>query len=77
MRRGIWYAVGAYTIFGFFPLYWKLLEPVPALQTVSHRILWSCVFLLALIIASDRKPGSGLWRGFPARSSESLCWPLR
>jgi chloramphenicol-sensitive protein RarD len=54
VRKGIWYAVGAYTIFGFFPLYWKLLEPVPALQTVSHRILWSCVFLLVLIVASGR-----------------------
>jgi chloramphenicol-sensitive protein RarD len=46
VRKGIWYAVGAYTIFGCFPLYWKLLERVPALQTVSHRILWSCVLLL-------------------------------
>jgi chloramphenicol-sensitive protein RarD len=56
MRKGIWYAVSAYTIFGFFPVYWKLLEHVPALQTVSHRIFWSCVLLLALIPASRRWP---------------------
>ena len=54
MRRGIWYAVAAYAIFGFFPLYWKLLERVPPLQTVSHPILWSCVFLLALVAAGGR-----------------------
>ncbi len=56
MRKGVWYAVSAYTIFGFFPVYWKLLESVPALQTVSHRIVWSCVVLLALIVASGRWP---------------------
>jgi chloramphenicol-sensitive protein RarD len=52
VRKGIWYAVGAYTLFGFFPLYWKLLEHIPALQTVSHRILWSCIVLLMLIVAT-------------------------
>jgi chloramphenicol-sensitive protein RarD len=54
VRKGIWYAIAAYTIFGFFPLYWKLLERVPAVQTVSHRILWSCVCLLALTAATGR-----------------------
>lgn len=54
MRKGVWYAVAAYSMFGFFPLYWKLLERVPALQTVSHRILWSCVCLLVLTAATGR-----------------------
>ena len=52
MRKGIWYAVVAYTIWGFFPIYWKWLEVIPALQVVSHRILWSCVVLVGLILAS-------------------------
>ena len=54
MRKGIWYAVIAYSIFGVFPLYWKLLGGVPALQTVAHRILWSCVLLLAVVAATGR-----------------------
>jgi chloramphenicol-sensitive protein RarD len=54
VRKGIWYAVIAYSIFGFFPLYWKLLGGVPALQTVAHRILWSCVFLLAFVAVTGR-----------------------
>jgi chloramphenicol-sensitive protein RarD len=54
VRKGVWYAVCAYTIFGFFPLYWKMLERMPALQTVSHRIVWSCGVLLVLMIASGR-----------------------
>jgi chloramphenicol-sensitive protein RarD len=52
--EGIWYAVSAYTVFGLFPLYWKLLGRVPPLQTVSHRVLWSCVVVFALIAASGR-----------------------
>ena len=54
MRKGIWYSVIAYSIFGVFPLYWKLLGGVPALQTVAHRILWSCVLLLAVVAATGR-----------------------
>jgi chloramphenicol-sensitive protein RarD len=54
VRKGIWYAVIAYSIFGVFPLYWKLLGGVPALQTVAHRILWSCVLLLAFVAATGR-----------------------
>jgi len=54
VRKGIWYSVIAYSIFGVFPLYWKLLGGVPALQTVAHRILWSCVLLLAVVAATGR-----------------------
>jgi chloramphenicol-sensitive protein RarD len=50
----MWYAIIAYTFWGFFPIYWKWLEGVPALQTVSHRLVWSCVVLIALVVASGR-----------------------
>jgi chloramphenicol-sensitive protein RarD len=56
VRKGVWYAICAYTIFGFFPLYWKMLERMSALQTVSHRIVWSCAVLLVLTIVSGRWP---------------------
>ena len=52
MRKGVWYAIGAYTIWGFFPIYWKWLEAIPALQVVAHRILWSCVVLFVLVLLS-------------------------
>ena len=44
-NRGVWYAAGAYSAWGILPLYWKLLRSVPALQVISHRILWSFVML--------------------------------
>jgi chloramphenicol-sensitive protein RarD len=50
-NKGIWYAIGAYTSWGLFPLYWKLLKHVPALQLIGHRIIWSFLFLLVFILA--------------------------
>ena len=46
--RGSLCAVGAYTIWGFLPLYWKQLAGVPPLEILSHRIVWSLLFLLVL-----------------------------
>jgi len=50
MSRGIAYALGAYVIWGLFPIYWKWLRDVPAVQLVSHRVVWSCVILCAVIL---------------------------
>jgi chloramphenicol-sensitive protein RarD len=38
LNKGIWYALGAYTLWGLFPVYWKWLHHVPALQLLAHRI---------------------------------------
>jgi len=37
-------------IWGLFPLYWKWLQHVPALQLICHRILWSCLILAGVIL---------------------------
>lgn len=41
----------AYVTWGFFPLYFKLLSHISPLVVVSHRILWSALFLLPLVIS--------------------------
>ncbi len=51
MRKGIWYALGAYVTWGLFPIYWKLLKNVPPLQLLSHRILWSFLLLAGIMLA--------------------------
>ena len=48
MNRGLWYGFAAYAIWGLFPLYWKLIEFVPADQIIAHRIVWS--FLLLAVV---------------------------
>lgn len=60
MNKGIWYAAGAYAFWGLFPIYFKYLQHVPALQVVGHRIFWSFVILAALLLHG------GAWRAFRA-----------
>lgn len=50
---GLAAAVGAYLLWGTLPIYWKLLSAVPAMEVLAHRILWSCVFLFALLLAKQ------------------------
>ena len=52
-RRGYLYGLAAYVLWGFFPIYFKLLQPSPALEILSHRVLWSVLFV-ALLLAVMR-----------------------
>lgn len=54
MNRGILYGIAAYALWGFFPIYWKQLTGVPALQLLSHRIGWSFLLLLGVILWSKQ-----------------------
>jgi chloramphenicol-sensitive protein RarD len=56
---GFWSGVAAYTIWGLVPLYWKLLKHVPAIQVLSHRIVWSLAFL-AILVAGRHRARSAL-----------------
>lgn len=48
-RRGTAYGVACYFLWGLFPLYWPLLEPAGALEIAAHRIVWSLVFVVAIL----------------------------
>jgi chloramphenicol-sensitive protein RarD len=52
---GLWYGVAAYSIWGLFPLYWKLVQHVPALQILGHRIVWSFLALIVLTTIARRR----------------------
>ncbi len=39
--RGLAFAVTAYFLWGFLPLYLKLLDHVSAIEVVAHRVIWS------------------------------------
>lgn len=38
-------AAAAYTLWGFFPVYWRALLDVPALELLGHRVVWSLMFV--------------------------------
>ena len=48
-RHGLAAGVGAYLLWGLFPLYWPLLEPAAAVEILAHRIAWSLVLLAAAL----------------------------
>lgn len=50
--RGYLYGFAAYALWGFFPIYFKLLSPSAPVEVLAHRIVWSAVFVgLLLTIA--------------------------
>jgi len=49
MLRGVIAAGTAFTLWGVFPLYLRLLKQVPSLEILSHRVLWSVVLLMSLL----------------------------
>lgn len=54
------FGVAAYLCWGFFPLYWPLLDPAGSLEILAHRFVWSMVFVLGLITVM------GKWSRFAA-----------
>ena len=53
-RVGAAYALGAFGIWGFIPVYFKAVAEVPLLELLAHRTLWSMMFVAATIIIADR-----------------------
>lgn len=53
---GSLFALGAFMIWGMFPLYFKTVSAVPALEMVSYRALWVMFTLLPIILVL------GKWR---------------
>jgi chloramphenicol-sensitive protein RarD len=46
---GIGYALLAFSAWGFLPIYWKLLDTIPSLEILAHRMVWSVLFLVGLL----------------------------
>ncbi|OEF97583.1 EamA family transporter RarD [Desulfuribacillus alkaliarsenatis] len=51
---GVSFALLAYIAWGVLPLYWKLLESVPAAEILAHRIVWSFVFVIGILAIYGR-----------------------
>lgn len=53
-RRGFTFGVAAYVMWGLFPLYWPLLEPAGAGEILAHRMLWTSITMVVLVLALRR-----------------------
>ena len=50
-KAGVILAISAYGMWGFAPLYFKLLLDMPAMEILVHRVVWSVVILFGLVVA--------------------------
>jgi len=70
-NKGFLAAMSAFAVWGLFPLYFHPLHEVSAVQVIAHRVVWSCLFVLAWI---------GLRAEFPVLratlADRNLVWRL-
>ncbi|WP_308342264.1 EamA family transporter RarD [Roseobacter insulae] len=52
--RGVAAMVAACTIWGLSPMYYKMLSHVPAMEVLSHRMIWSLAFFGVVLAAQGR-----------------------
>jgi chloramphenicol-sensitive protein RarD len=55
-RDGIAAALGAYTLWGLVPIFFKQFGSVPAIEIIAHRVVWSLLLVAALLIVAGRLP---------------------
>ncbi|RKQ31496.1 EamA family transporter RarD [Oceanobacillus halophilus] len=53
-KLGIIYTALAYLLWGVLPIYWKAVDQVPAGEILAHRIIWSFVFMLLIILFTSK-----------------------
>ncbi|NLK00015.1 MAG: EamA family transporter RarD [Clostridia bacterium] len=51
---GVFIAAWAYILWGILPVYWKMIEQVPPLEILSHRVIWSFFFVSAVVLFTKR-----------------------
>ncbi|MGB1262309.1 MAG: EamA family transporter RarD [Cognaticolwellia sp.] len=56
VRAGIISAISAYVMWGIAPLYFKLIEHIGADEILVHRVVWSTLLLLLIVLLTKRWP---------------------
>ncbi|MEO1591320.1 MAG: EamA family transporter, partial [Cyanobacteria bacterium J06632_22] len=69
---GALYAMLAYGSWGLLPIYWKFFAGVSPVEVLSHRMIWSLVFLGLLLVGQRR------WKEVRSRlkSRQQVAWLL-
>lgn len=53
-RAGVLFGAAAYILWGFFPLYWPLITAAEPVEILTHRIIWSLVFVVGVLAVRRR-----------------------
>ena len=47
-------AIGAFCLWGFMPVYFKILNDVPPLEMLGHRVFWSALLLILVLLLAGQ-----------------------
>lgn len=73
-QNGILYAAGAYILWGFLPIYWKLLGHIGAEEILANRVIWSFLFMLVLLVLTKKWPlFIGTLKGFAKNKRQLMA----
>lgn len=53
-KQDVCVAITAFLMWGVLPVYWKQVKAVSAMEILAHRIIWSLVFLLLVLLGSRK-----------------------
>jgi chloramphenicol-sensitive protein RarD len=54
-RKGFLLGFAAYALWGVFPIYWALLEGTGAVELLAHRVTWSALVMVLLLVLLRRR----------------------
>jgi len=54
IKLGTIHAGFSYLLWGLLPIYWKFLDHVNAQEILANRVIWSCVFMLIVLLLSKK-----------------------
>lgn len=66
-RKGVIYALAGYTMWGFFPIYWRAFKNISSYEILAERVVWAFAFMIVMIVIS------GGWRSFAEESKALLA----
>ncbi|ATH61640.1 MULTISPECIES: EamA family transporter RarD [Staphylococcus] len=48
-KKGIFFALGAYVLWGILPIYWELIDQIGAFEILAFRIIFSAIFMVFIL----------------------------
>ncbi|MBV2183479.1 MAG: EamA family transporter RarD [Rhizobium sp.] len=69
--RGFAFAFAAYFMWGFLPLYLKLVAHIPPMEVVAHRIIWSLPITAVILVLLKRS--GDVWKAIRTPSMLSMA----
>ncbi|MFN2436773.1 MAG: EamA family transporter RarD, partial [Desulfotignum sp.] len=51
---GVLFGLAAFASWGLLPAYWKQMQAAVPFEILCHRIVWSCVFVFAILCFQKR-----------------------